>query len=248
MQPRFAFVPGLILAIVTSVRADDAAEARAIVDKAIQATGGEAELSKFKAFTAKMKGDLYVQEMKVAFTAELATQGADQEKITLNLDIAGQRLVIVQVLNRDRGWVKVGDETTDMDREKLAEAVEEAHVGWVASLVPLKDNAFTLATVGEIRVEDKPALGVRVSHAGRRDVNLFFDKATHLLVKSEARVKDEETGKEMTEETFMSGYDGKNVQSALKLKINRDGKLYLEAELSDVKLEDKLDDSVFARP
>jgi hypothetical protein len=238
----------MIVFAATAIRAGDDNDARAIVDKAIKAMGGDAELGKWKAFTSKIKGDIHTQGVKIAFTGELATQGADQEKISLDLNIDGQTFPIVQVLNRDRGWVKIAGETVDMDREKLAETLEEAHAGWVASLVPLKDKAFTLATVGEAQVEGKPALGVRVSHAGRRDVNLYFDNTTHLLVKSETRVKDDESGKEMTEETFLHGYDGKDVQTALKLTVKRDGEPYLEAELFDVKLEEKLDDSVFAKP
>lgn len=248
MRRNCGVVVGLVLVLVPPLHADDAADARAIVDKAIQAMGGESQLAKYKAYTAKIKGDLYTQGMKIAFTGELAAQGADQEKTTLEFDIDGQRFPLVQVLNRDRGWVKLGDDTIDMDKDTLAEALEEAHAGWVASLVPLKDKAFSLAMTGESQVADRPALGIRVSHAGKRDVNLFFDKATHLLVKTESRVKDEESGQEVTEETFLSGYDGKDIQSALKLTVKRDGKLYVEAELSAVKLEEKLDDSVFARP
>lgn len=250
MKTKLAVMLSLACLVVVPARADDddPGEARAIVDKAIQAMGGEAELGKWKAFTSKIKGDIHTQGLKIAFTGELATQGADQEKITLELNVEGQRFEIVEVLNRTRGWVKIAGETTEMDQEKLAESLEEAHADWVASLVPLKAKSFTLATVGEVQVEGKPAVGIRVSHAGRRDVNLFFDKATHMLVKTEARVKDEESGKEMTEETVMSGYDGKDVQTALKLTVKRDGELYVEAELSDVRLVEKLDDSVFAMP
>jgi len=231
-----------------TVQLDDLAEARAIVDKALEATGGAAALGKYKAFTAKIKGDLHTNAAEISFTGEVATQGADQEMIRLDMNLDGQLFTLVHVLNRDRGWLRVGEELVEMNQEQLAEALEEAHVGWVASLVPLRDKSFTLATVGAAEVDGKPALGVRVSHPGRRDVNLFFSKATHLLVKTEARVKDEESGKEVTEETFYSGYDGKDPQTALKLTVKRDGKLYLAAELSNVRLEEKLDDGVFAKP
>lgn len=210
--------------------------------------GGKAYLSKFKSSSSKMKGDIYLQGAKVPFAGDVQTQGADQQKVAIDITIDGQKLAVVQVLNRDRGWVKLNDTTIDMDKDKLAETLEQAHAGWVATLVPLTDEAFKLDTVGEVQVEDQPAIGIRVSHAGRRDVNLFFDKKTHLLVKTETRVKDEESKQEMTEEGFLGGYDGKDVKLALKITVKRDGKLYLEAELSDIKLEEKLDDSVFAKP
>lgn len=229
-------------------RADDAADARAIVAESIAAMGGQAKLSKFKGYAAKIKGEIHTQAIKIPFTGTVATQGADQQKIALELQIDGQKTAIVQVLNRSQGWVKANESTNEMDMDKLAQTLEEAHAGWVASLVPLKDKAFTLSKLADVQVDGKPAVGMKVSHAGRRDVELFFDKKTHLLVKTETRVKDEEKGQEVTQESFLSSYDGKDVKQALKLTIKRNGSLYLEAELSDVKLEEKLDDSVFAKP
>ena len=236
-----------VLAVIP-VRADNADAARAVLDKAIHAMGGEAQLGKLKASSLKMKGDLQSQGAKVPFSGDVQTQGADQHKVVIEAVFGGQKLVIVQVLNRDRGWVKINDTTIEMDKDKLAEALEQAHTGWVTSLVPLKDKGFKLDTIGEVQVESQPAIGIRVSHAGHRDVNLFFDKKTHLMVKTETRLKDDETNQEVTQESFLGGYDGKDIQQALKLTIKRDGKLHLEAELSDVKLEEKLDDSVFAKP
>jgi len=57
-------------------------------------------------------------------------------------------------------------------------------MGWVAMLAPLKDKAYTLAPIGEVKVEDRPALGLRVSRKGNRDINLYFDKKTYLRVKT----------------------------------------------------------------
>ncbi|MBI5757116.1 MAG: hypothetical protein HZA46_01210 [Planctomycetales bacterium] len=248
MQTKFA--AGLCLAIlaVTPIRAEDLVQPRAVIDKAIQEMGGAAQLGKFKAISSKMKGDLHIQGVKVPFTGEVTTQGADQQKSFVELVIDGQKIAVVQVLNRNQGWVKINETTMDMTKDKLEETVEAAHAGWVASLVPLMNKAFKLDTIGESQVEGKAAIGIHVSYPGRRDVNLFFDKTTHLLVKTETRAKDEQTGQEVTDETFMSGYEGKEVKQALKLLIKRDGKPLLEAELSDIRPDEKLDDSVFAKP
>jgi hypothetical protein len=235
-----------MLFVAVPVRADDVLTPRSVLDKGIEAMGGKAYLGKFKASSSKMKGEIFIQGAKLPFAGDVQTQGADQQRVAIELTIDGQKISVVQVLNRDRGWVKLNDAT--MDKDKLAETLEQTHAGWVATLVPLTDEAFKLDTVGEVQVEGQPAIGIRVSHAGRRDVNLFFDKKTRLLVKTETRVKDEETKQEMTEESFLSGYDGKDIQQAFKITVKRDGKLFLEAELSDIKLEEKLDDSVFAKP
>jgi len=117
------------------------------------------------------------------------------------------------------------------------------------TLIPLKDKAVNLSTLGEIKVDDRPALGVRVSSKGHRDINLYFDKETHLLVKSEMRVKVEATGMEANQETFYGGHkEVGGIKEPMKFVIKRDGKPYLNAEVEEVRRGEKVDDSVFAKP
>jgi hypothetical protein len=166
------------------------------------------------------------------------------------VEAGGQTLKVVNVVDGDKGWTKVQDNTMDLDKDAVAEARERLHAGWVASLSPLvAAKGYTLATAGEQAVGEKPALGVRVSAAGRRDVTLYFDKGTGLLVKYELRVKDEGTGQEVSEETFPVDYrDVQGTKQAGKLTVKRDGKLYLEGELTDHQLSEKLDAGIFAKP
>src|SRR5439155_22836546 len=110
------------------------------------------------------------------------------------------------VLSGDKGWTRMGDQTNEMDKDAIAEAKEQGYAGWLSTLAPLKDKQFKLATIGEVKVENRPALGVKVSSKGHRDVDLYFDKETGLLVKSEHRVKDDTSGQEVTEESFPGEY------------------------------------------
>jgi hypothetical protein len=239
---------GFVLVAAVMARGDDSAAVRALVDRALQAQGGEAKLMQFPAVTAKLKGTFHGLGEGVAFTGEYSMQGADRQKIVFEADVAGQKLILVHVLSGNKGWNKVNDDTEEMDEEDLAEAKEEAYSEWVAALVPLKDKAFTLAPLGEVTVDKRPALGVRVSRKDHRDVNLYFDKATGLLVKTESRVKDD-NGVEVAEETFLMDYkDVQGTKQAMKFTIKRDGTLYLESEITECQLLDKLDDSIFAKP
>src|SRR5262249_39474359 len=138
----------------------------------------------------------------VAFSGEFATHGPNRQKIVIEADAGGQKVRFVPVLNGDKGWIKINDDTMDLEKEDLAEVKEEAYAGWVTTLLPLRDRAFTLAPVGEVNIDKRPAQGVKVSSKGHRDVNLYFDKETGLLVKTETRVKDDDD-QEVTEETFL---------------------------------------------
>jgi hypothetical protein len=236
------------LMLTFAVRADDRAALESLVDKAVQAQGGRARLEKLPAVTTKSKGTFHGLGAAVSFTGEFAFQGPDRSKFDIEAEAGGQKFRLVVVLAGNKGWIKLNDDTEEQDKDDLAEAQEEAYAEWVATLVPLKDNKFRLAPLGEVGVDGRPALGVKVSREGHRDVDLYFDRQTNLLVKTQAPVKDDD-GQEVTEETFLSNYkDVQGTRQAMKVVVKRDGKLYLEIEVTECQLAEKLDDSVFAKP
>ncbi len=237
----------LVISLGHGVNADDNT-ARELVDKAIKAHGGDA-LTKFQAATARMKGTYHGQGAGVDFTGEVLTQGPHQQKVVIDVDAGGQKLRIIHLVNRDKAWIAYNDQSDELEGEDLAEAKEQAYSEWVCTLAPLKDKAFTLAIVGEATIEKRPAMGVTASSKDHRDVNLYFDKETGLLIKTEKRVVDEMTEQEVTEETFLSEYkEVQGTKQAMKFVVKRDGKLFVEGEVSDCQLSEKLEDSVFAKP
>ena len=77
---------------------------------------------------------------------------------------------------------------------------------------------------------------------------MYFDKETGLLAKFEHRAKDA-TGKEVSEERIVLEYrDTDGVKTAKKAQINHDGAKFLEVEILEAKILDKLDDSEFEMP
>jgi outer membrane lipoprotein-sorting protein len=237
---------GLALALVVGLsfagvlRAD---EPREIVDKAIKATGGEEKLAKFKAQTWSAKGKYYGMGEGQDYTADYAVQFPDKFKFTV-------QGIFTIVYDGSKGWRKMGEDTTEMTAEQLAEQKEGMHAGYLATLLPLRDKAYTLTPLGEAKVGDRAAVGIKVSSKGRRDINLYFDKETNLLIKSEMTTKAEEQGgKEVSQEELYSDHqDVEGVKIPMKMTINRDGKKFVEAESSNVKLVEKLDDNVFSKP
>src|SRR5262249_13660389 len=162
---------------------------------------------------------------------------ADQKRFIVDAKINDQAFKLTKVVNGGKGWIKLNDDKAQpMNKEMLAEAQEEMYETHVVTLLPLKDKAVKLSPLGEAKVQGKDAVGVRVSHKGRRDVNLYFDKASGLLLKSEMTVKNVEDGsnKEMTQETLYSDYkEFQGTKQPTKLLAKRDGKRYVEGELSE---------------
>jgi hypothetical protein len=237
----------LLPALAERVRADD--DARAIIDKAIKAHGGEARLAKAKAATSKTKGSIYIQGNKLPFTQEASVQFPNQVKSVMEIEAGGQKITITTVFNGKKGWLNIGGNTTDMD-DKLVELVKnEMYVAEVLRMVRLKDKAYTLSPLGEAKVDGKAAIGIRVSSKGRPDVNIYFDKASGLMAKVEHRSMDPMSGKEFTEEKILSDYhDVDGLKSPKHVVVNHDGDKFMDAEEVEAKNVESLDDSVFAKP
>lgn len=222
-------------------------DAKTLVEQAIKAHGGEAELKKVQICISQFKGKVQSPAGELEVSGEIASDKDARQRVTVQIDVGGMKLDILSVLGNESGWVKVNDVVVDLDGEKIAEAREQAHSHWVATLVPLLGPDYKLASRGEVMVQDKPAYGVIASRAERRDVQLFFDKETHLLVKMEQRVKDD-AGMEVTEESYFSDYEEKDARQPRKVSVRRDDKPYMEAEVTSFQTKETLDDSLFQKP
>jgi len=237
---------GVFALVFTSAsRADDAEQARAIVHKAIKAMGGEEKLAKFKTHTWKSKGIFYGMGDGVPYIAIYAISWPDK----FRFEVEGG--FMIYVLDGDKGWVQaMGGEAHEFTKEEMAVQKENHYGSWVTTLIPLKDKAFTLTLLGESKVADKPAVGVKVSHKDRPDVKLYFDKESGLLVKSENKIKVMEEGnKEVTQETLYDNHQQiEGAWIAMKITQFRDGKKFVEGENFDLKSVDKLDEKLLSKP
>jgi hypothetical protein len=239
-----------LLALAIPVRAQDDAKVREVVDRAIKAHGGLDNLTKLKANVSKSKGKFYLMGQAVDFTGETSLQLPDRFRNEVHSKFGDQEFTFIEVINGDKGWAKSRGMTIDMNKEMLAEAKEQMHGANLSQLVCLKEKDYKLSPLGEMKIGDRPAIGVRVERKGYRDVSLYFDKDKNLLLKLETRVKDfTQGGQEFTSTTVYSDYKKVGgMMVAYKVTIERDGKPFVEAENTEVKVSEKLDDSVFDKP
>jgi hypothetical protein len=244
---------GLLLGLSGQLWSGEDAAARGVVAKAIEAQGGEARLAKYNAATMKGAGKFYgMSDEGVAFTGDWDVQGADQMRMRVLVKDKDMKFTFTTVVNGDKGWKKLNDDKANpMPKDVLAEERERMYCNWVATLVPLRGKGYKLAPLGEAKVEGNAAVGVRVSHAGHRDVSLYFDKKSSLLVKSQMTIKNVEDGsnKEMPQEILYRDYkDFSGARWPTKLTILQGGKRYVEVSFSEIRPAEKLNPSVFAEP
>jgi len=153
-------------------------------------------------------------------------------------------------VNGDKVSITANGNDVPMTDSIKAAMKDVQHVIKVARLSALvKDKGYELSSAGEAKVNDAPAVGVRVSMKGQKDVTLYFDKKTNLLAKVEHRTVDAMTGNEVTEERIITEYQKspEGLPAPKKVVVKRDGKDYLTAEVLEFKFLEKLDDSEFTK-
>jgi hypothetical protein len=220
-----------------------------ILDKAIKAHGAEKAPKDKKASTFKVNGTVHTMGMDLEFTGEYQTQEPGKIRQVINATVMGTDFERLVVINGDKGWARVQGTTSDLGKVALEAAKEEFYAGRVAELTGLKDKGYKLAVLAEKKVGDRPAVGISVAHEGHKDIFLYFDKETGMLVMSEWQAVDGNSGQEYKREERYGNYkvvDG--VKRPHKLDILRDGEKFAEAEVTEYKMLQKLDDSTFERP
>ena len=236
----------LVVGFSSVSRAEDP---KSLLEKAIQAIGGEEKLKKAETLTWKSKGTVNFNGNDVPFKGDALARGLDhiRRQIVFEGD-DGERTIVI-VLGGDKGWIKFGEEPREMEGDALANEKRNAAMEVLSTtLVGLKAEGYKLESAGESMVEGKPALGLKITMPQGKDFTLFFDKATSLPVKSVARVMGFQ-GEEFTQETYYHDYkDFGGIKKATRIEMKRDGDDFIKTEVSDFKVLDKADPKAFTEP
>jgi hypothetical protein len=224
-------------------------DARAVIQKAIQAHGGAEVLNKFKAARSKTRGKMELLD-GVPFTQEMVYQLPNQFRETTELDAFGQKVGVTTVFDGEKAWLVLNANVQEVDDKLLTELKEAAHLLRAGRLTYLlEDPAIQLSLVGELKVNDRPAVGIKVERKGNRELALYFDKESGLLTKTARKALEANSGQEIAEERIITEYQKvAGMQSPRKLLINRDGKKFMEAEVTEIQFMEKATPESFAKP
>jgi hypothetical protein len=228
--------------------ADKKAEAIRLIDKALEALGGDEKTLALPVRQGKAVGRLYRSGAPVPYEAEYAFHFPDRWNVRLTLDPTGAKTPWTIVHDKGQAWEKQGNDLKEKTKEQAAEIGHFIYYVWLHQLTPLKGPEFTLEVLGESKIEETAVRGVKVSCKGRRGTRLFFDAKTHHLIASETTALDD-AGKEVPFATRLGGYvkvDG--VVSYTTIKVSRDGKPYYEETLLEQKRLPTLPDAMFKKP
>jgi hypothetical protein len=228
---------------------DADADIAVLLNRAIEAAGGDVKLAKFKAARCKSKGVVYSEDEKASYSAEWTYHGTGELRFTAYYEKnPREKLKLVEVINGDQAWVRVNDGPTEAMPEEQASARRASmYANSLLALVPLKGKEFRLKLLPNSVIANRPMLGIEVRHAGHGPVKLFFDKETNLVAGVERRIKDE--GRDLTQEIEFS--ECKEVQG-LKLPFRgvyrQDGKITADDHIQEITILDDIEPGVFAKP
>src|SRR5262249_48321930 len=176
----------LLVAPAAALRADDQADVKPLLDKAIKAMGGEEKLAKLRAGSCQTKltaqgGNEFVATLNVSW------QGRGQYRIEAEAQENGQSHKVVAVINGDEGWARPeGREANEAPKGMVPFLKDVFLAVRLPQVLPaLRDKDFKLSPLGEVKVGNRTAVGVTVAHKDHKDINLFFDKETGLPVKTD---------------------------------------------------------------
>ncbi len=241
---------GLVLSVRGGVRAADP-DAKAVIDKAIAAVGGESKLLALesKAIETKSKGKLSLGGAEGEFTTRTVTQGLNRFRQEFDGDFGGNQIKGVTVVDGNKGWRNFAGQGGKLEEEQLADQKRATYLSLApAFLLPLKGSDFKIESANEDKVDNKPAVVLKIDGPDKKSFQLWFDKESGLPVKLVAQVKGLQ-GDEFTQETTYSKYkDFDGVKRATKVDSKHNGDKFLDIEITDIKALDKVDPKTFAEP
>jgi hypothetical protein len=272
---RLLVAPFILLLFLSGLAsADDQAEARAILDKAIKAHGDEAAMNKVLAIHVTSEAECYGLDIGTVSRINLYQQGVakvDKGKVVFSSSVGSNLLnKVTQVINGKEAWIKVDDTRTmsmsEAEKEGLigrdgtnAKITSEAgsssmpdgfYFGCIRSLVPFRKAEYRLSPIGEKMVAGRKVIGICVRHDKHDMVSLYFDGETYLLVKYERRFKNDGAAKEVHEETVLSDYRTiQGFKQPFKMEVYQDGRKFAKHTCLTFEFSEKpFDDKLFAKP
>jgi hypothetical protein len=228
-------------------RADDK-DATPILDKAIAALGGEAKLAKASTFTSTGKGTITFGENETPIKTKTIVQGMDRHRAEFEMDLNGNAIKGVTVLNGEKGWRKFGDDAQDLGDDEIAAEKHRAYLQAAVLVLPLKGKGFKVEAAPEEKVAGKPAAVVKGTGPDGKSFTLYFDKESGLPVKLSAVVRDFQGGTVLQETTYSDYKDFNGVKRPTKSESKRDGNPFVSLEMVDFKVVDKPEAGSFDEP
>jgi len=236
----------LVFTFAGRLRAED--DPKAVIKKAIDASGGAEKIDKYKGAKTTGKGSIAIQGLELEFTSESTYMYPDKSKETIKMDVMGMAITIEQKHIGDKITQSVNGMAMDLPDALKEEMKQSAVLESVQRLTPLlSDPAFKLKSLPDAKVDGKDVAVVQVEGKGLKEVKLSFDKKSGMLIQAERKGLDPTGMKEVKQVMTISEYKEVNgVKKPWKVSVTNDGQKFLDATTTKMELLEKIDDKEFS--
>ena len=221
--------------------------AEAVVNKALTAYGGKAKILSFKNATFEYQ----VESLEVSPAKPVQMKAYFKEASYFRSEASGEGTDAVTILNRDKGWVKVGDTTLSLS-QKSVDPLKSAIISQLRpDLLLVSFQKFRYAGKGEEEGRKLDLVEVSGFLSGEYvRGRLSFDSSTHLIYKYEFEIERElPKGKGIVagEEKYLRYMETDGLKVPAEVS-SRQGRKTSRLTVSRVSFADVLDPALFQDP
>jgi hypothetical protein len=223
-----------------------ALEIRKIIERGIEAQGGEHQLEKLsKPWRGKIKGKVGMLEI----TGEMLQNSPTQSKISTVIHAGPLSTEVVVISNGDKTWRRIAGFTNEITGKELEDMNDGKYRHHVQNLLPLlREPGIDMSLLPETSVSGQPAAGIRVRSKGHRNIDLYFDRSTGLVAKTESRILQADKHEIVLEKRLSNYRDFDGLKLATKFTKYENHKQTSVEEFVDIKFVDRIDEREFEKP
>lgn len=240
----------LPLSVAAAPAPDPDQQVKDIIDRAIAKQGGTANLERYRASTYSFTATYPSVSPSAVMSGTIQIQDSDKHVLKGKTVIAGETIdSTFYVVNGTKAWTSSNGIVQEENKANVAQFREILHADYLCNLKGLSEPGVKLASLGESNIGGKKAVGIKVSSPGFRDVCLYFDKASALLLERTLQYKEPSTDKLTVEKTSFSKYeDVSGRMVATRHVLSHDGVEIAISELTQITFAEKLPDDTFKKP
>ena len=209
-----------------------------VLEKHYKATGHE-KMADIKTYAIKAKMSMMGMDMPMDMIIKTP------DKFKIEMEMMGQKTV--QAYDGEKGWMinpMMGSGVLDLEGDQLDQAMEQADME--GELYDYKKKGHSAELIGKVNADGVEAYRIKFTNKNGDVKNYFIDANTYLITKVKAKV--EAQGQTMDIESKMVEYqeiDGIQMPKKIEVVLPMGTQTII---MEEIKLNEKIDDSVFARP
>lgn len=209
-----------------------------VLEKHYKATGQD-KIAVIKTYYVKAK--MNMMGMDIPMTIQMKKP----DKFRIEMDAMGQK--IVQGFDGESGWMKnpmTGAGVTDLKGPELKQAMSQADLE--GELYNYAKKGHSAELIGKVNLDGKEAYRIKFTNADGSVKDYYIDANTYLISRIKAKV--ESMGQTMDIETKVLDYkdiDGIKIGCKMEVETPMGNQSIV---MDEIKLNEPIDDSVFARP